>query len=362
VNSRAVDETDPSVQTGAPIRMVTYLPDEASPPLRTIIYGHGLGGDRFQAEALADAVVGEELAVVAIDAVNHGDHPHQGDSGMLTTITPIAGFFGLWANLGNGAIDWRVDGLQLRDNFRQSTYDKLQLIEVIRSGPDVDGDGVADLGMDGLSYLGVSLGGIMSAELAALAPEIEVVLPVVPGARLANIIKDSATFSMIVDVLRAGATDGEIATFFPILQTVIDRADPGAYLPHVIDNRLPGFDQDTPQVLMSMVLNDAVVPPSSNLFFGRCLGAPHVGEQLLPVGTIAHEPGLPVSGNIDPEHTAGLFQYDQVETTDGVLEPATHENVGRSTVFQLQAIHFLDSYLENGVAEIIDPYAELELK
>ncbi len=358
VNGRYVDEANPSVQSTYTLKTVTYLPDAAQPPYRTLIFGHGLGGDRYQAQRLAELASPEGFAVVSIDAVNHGEHPHQGDSGMLTALTPIAAFFGIWADL-TGGLNWRIDGLQLRDNFRQSTYDKLQLMQLIRSAPDIDGDGSADLGIEGLTYLGVSLGGLMAAELAALAPEIEVMLPVVPGARVTSIISDGQDFSLIVEALKGMSTEGEIAVFFPLLQTLVDRGDPGAYLAHVVYDRLPGFDQATPQVLMSMVIGDTVVPNSANLFYARCLGAPHVGAELLPIGTVEQVPSLPLVGNVDATHTAGVFQYDLISTADGASEPATHSNVATSPEFAQQALHFLQSYFDEGVSEIVDPYQTL---
>jgi hypothetical protein len=116
--------------------------------------------------------------------------------------------------------------------------------------------------------------------------------------------------------------------------------------------RLPGFDAAAPQVLMQMVIADDTVPNSSNAIFARALGAPHLGEERLHIGVIEHVPGLPVTGNIDATHTAGMFQFDQ--TGDG--EMATHSNVARSPAGQAQTLRFLESELADGVSEIIDPY------
>jgi len=355
VDGHHVDEADLTAQDSTTLSVTTYLPKTGTAPFRTIVYGHGLNGDRHQAEGLAELAAPQGYATVAIDAVKHGDHPDQPTSGLPGET--VLEFFGV--SLSSNP----MDGLALRDNFRQSTYDKLQLVEMLRAGVDVDGDTTVDVTTDHLLYLGVSLGGIMAPEFLALVPEVEVAIPIVPGARVVDIIKDGEQFALVIDLMKGQATDGAVARFFPVLQTLVDRGDPGAYAGHVAGDRLAGFDSHRPQLLMQMVLNDDTVPNSTNLFFARALGVPHVGEELLPIGLIPHEPTLPVTGNLDGSHTGGVFQYDVIVDGAGPdTEPATHSNVARSAESQAQLLHFLDAYFAGGVGEIIDPYVTLGTK
>jgi pimeloyl-ACP methyl ester carboxylesterase len=311
------------------------------------VYGHGLAGDRLEGEALAELAAPEGFAVIAVDAPKHGNHPDEG-SGVLD-------FFGLsLADLSNP-----LDSLQLRDNFRQGTYDRLQLIEMLRGGVDADGDMAVDLDFDRLHYLGVSLGGIMGAELASFAPDLDTAILIVPGARVGSIVAEGQMFAVIINLFAGMASDGDVARFFPILQTVIDRGDAGAYARHVVAERLPGFDAATPQLLMQMVLMDDTVPNSTNAYLARALGLPLVGDELLPIGVIAHEQELPTSANFDATHTWGLFQYDVL---DAMGTMATHSDVARSEPSQLQILTFMQSYLDTGVSEIVDPYRELGIK
>ena len=323
------------------IPVVAYVPTDGQPPYEVIVYGHGLAGDRLQAAELADLAVPVGVAVVAIDAPKHGDHP---DSGGIDVLE----FFGLSLDFNDP-----LDALKLRDNFRQGGFDRLQLVQLLLAGLDVTGDGDPDFDPDRLHYLGVSLGGIMGAQLVAFAPEFRTANFIVPGARVSGIVADGETFSQVVDIFASSATDGEFERFFPLLQSIIDRGDSGIYAQHVLPGtRLPGFDRSAPQVLMQMVIDDDTVPNTSNAFFARALGAPHLGEERLPIGVIEHVPGLPVTGNIDAMHTAGMFQFDV--TGDG--ETATHSNVARSPAGQAQTLRFLESELADGVSEIIDPY------
>ena len=319
---------------------VVYLPKTGSAPWSTILYGHGLGGDRAQAEILADFAASENLAVIAIDAPKHGDHPDAGEDAVLD-------FFGL-----SGQLIDPLDAFKLRDNFRQGTYDKLQVVEAIRAGVDADDDGSVDLDIDRFHYIGVSLGGIMGAEFVALAPDVDTATMIVPGARVTSIVQDGTSFASLLATFASAATDGEIARFFPFLQGVIDRGDSGVYVQHLLPGRrLPGFDQAAPQVLMQMVLSDSTVPNTANGYYARSLGAPVVGEQRLAIG-VPNEPELPTAANIDAMHTAGVYQFEELGT--GVM--ASHSNVATSQVAQDQIRRFILSQQGDGVSEIIDPF------
>src|SRR5439155_26946108 len=149
-----------------------------------------------------------------------------------------------------------------------------------------------------------SLGGIMASEFLAFAPEAQLGIPIVPGARVSQIISDGSQFSVVIGLFRRSATDGDVARFFPLVQTAIDRGDSGAYVQHILRDRFKGFDARVPQLLMQMVLNDDTVPNTTNRFFARGLGAPLVGDELQHIGTIPHAQKLPASANLDATHTA----------------------------------------------------------
>ena len=338
---------DLSAQGGYALPVRVWLPTTGTAPFPVFVYGHGLAGDRDQGSVLAEFAAPIGYAVVAVDAPKHGAHPDSGGNAVLE-------FFGLKLDLTDP-----LDALKLRDNFRQGTYDRLQLVRAIAAGLDVDADGEVDLDGADMHYLGVSLGGIMGAELLAFAPEFHTGVLVVPGARVGNIVEEGEQFALVVNAFAGMATEGEIARFFPLLQAVIDRGDAGAYVRHVAAERLPGFDETTPQVLVQIVLDDDTVPNSANGFFARGLGAPLVGDELWPLGVVDHEPDLPTAGNRDATHTWGVFEFDVLDA-DGT--PATHSDVGRSEVAQVQIVEFLQSFGDSGVSTIVDPYRVLDIK
>lgn len=333
---------------------VVYLPLEPVPelgrPYPICIFGHGLSGERHQARHLARFAAPRGLATVAIDAVEHGEHPARHGNDRISSLLAFFGF---------DAFSQLV-GRQLRDNWRQATYDKLALIEVLKQGVDLDEDGQPDLDAGRLMYLGASLGGIMGSELSALSPDLDAVLLVIAGARVTDILQFSDFLGPVVDLLSpAGTSEGEIIRFFPLLQTVVDRGDPVSYAPHVLRDRL--IDGPTPDVLMGNVLDDEIVPEPTNFTLARALDIPHIQPVRRPVPLLALGDAAPVRQNLPEGVTAGLVQLDVI-FENNQWKMATHNNVSDSDVGAELWLRFMEGVLLDGSAEIVDPYTALGLE
>ncbi|MCB9787957.1 MAG: hypothetical protein H6744_14830 [Deltaproteobacteria bacterium] len=323
-------------------------------PVPAIMFGHGLASDRGQASALAPFAAPQGLATVAIDAVAHGDHPDA--SGAGSKIEAVIDFF---------AIDIErqsLNALVLRDHWRQSTWEKLQLIELLRQHPDIDGDGAADIDITRLVYLGASLGGIMGPELLALSPDIGLGVLSVPGGRVSSIISDSELFSPIVTLMApVGTPKGELRRFFPLLQTVLERGDSANFGPYVLHDRFDGAGP-APHVLMAMAIDDNTVPNVANRSVARALGLPQVGQVRQVIGVVPRDIALPLAGNLEGgQLTAGVFQYDRIrKSSEAAVEKATHDNLTKSYESVEQLLHFITTWLDTGVPELIDPYVVLD--
>jgi hypothetical protein len=337
-----------------------WLPLHPTGPSPMLIYGHGLGGDRSQGEVLAGFAAPMGIATVAIDAQAHGEHPTAvPGSGTLDTVLR---FFGINLTMLQTRA---LEAGRLRDNFRGSTWDKLQLLRLLLAHPDVDGDGTVDLDVSRYAYLGVSLGGIMGPEFLALEGDLRAGVLVVPGGRVSSIISDSATFAPLLTLAAPhGTTQGDIRRFFPILQTIIERGDSASYGPHVLTARLSGAG--LPQsVQVGVVLDDNTVPNVSNYTIARALGdIPIVQQQLRPVPGLSAMTG-PIMGNFPDGNggviTAGLIQFDVIGNGMGGTTMASHGNVGASDVGQAAWLDFLDTHFHGTVARIRDPYAAIGL-
>lgn len=330
--------------------VTVWLPLEGEAPYPAMIWGSGLGSGRDQGRRLAAFAAPEGIATIAIDPVAHGEHPDVEEGESSETLATVIRFFTIGEELRVRALR----PLQLRDHWRQATYDKLQLVRLIQGGIDLDGDESADLDASRLSYLGVSLGGIMGTELLAATDAIDAGVLVVPGGRVSTIISDSSLFGTLITLLRPrGTTDGDVARFFPILQTVLERGDAATYGQHVLQDRLePG--SNPPSVLAGVVLDDDTVPNTANYALMRSMRLPLVGPELRPEPGVRGVPA-PLSANIDDATTAGFLQFDVVQDGDGGKELATHGNVGDSEVGIHAWLEFLRT-ADEGVAVIDDPY------
>jgi hypothetical protein len=332
-----------------PVRV--WLPRTGTRPFPTLVFGHGLNGDRSQGQELADAALPHGYAVVALDALVHGLHPTSPGPD-LGAIERVAAFF----STGDLAMP-SFNGLEHREHWRQSTYDKLQLTRALQAGMDVDGDGTVDLDPTRLAYAGVSLGGIMGPELLALTDAYSAGIVSVPGGRISSILSEG-TFAGIVLLLRPPrTTDGDIARFFPVIQTILDGGDPASYADHTfVDRPLGGR---VPSVLMTVALGDEIVPNVASWALARAYRMPIVAEVLQPVPGLEPAATTPLSGNFaGGMATGGLLQFDVIDER-GTIEDAQHGNTPGSDVAARAYIEFLNAHFEDGLAVVVDPY-ELE--
>jgi hypothetical protein len=327
-----------------------WAPLTAPKPWPIMIFGHGLGGDSAQGDPLGVALAPLGIAVIGIDAVDHGSHPGA-PSGQLPE---ILAFFGL--NTGN------LEPLVLRDNFRQSTYDKLQLLQVLLQDGDLDGDGKPDLDLTKISYYGVSLGGIMGPEFLSVQDKLGLSVLSVPGGRVSSIVEYAPQFAFLPQIfLGENNTQGDIDRFFPIMQAAIEAGDSANYGPHVLANRFPSAAARAPHVMFNEVLNDDTVGNVSNHALARAMNIPELPPVLTDVGLIPVLTGDSVSGDLDNGVlTAALFEYDRItETPGGPVQPATHVNVSASVEALYQTTEFLETWVDAGTPTIVDPYVPL---
>ena len=337
------------------IPFTAWLPRERDGAVPTLLFQHGLTSDReWGGSRLAQHFAPLGMAVVAIDAVEHGEHPTVTEP--REPIDTMQAFFAI-------SLDSRsmrsVRAATLRDNFAQSTFDRLQLVRLLAQHPDLDGAPGADLDLDRLAMIGVSAGGIMVTQHVALDARIGAAVLIVPGGRMATIMADSAAFGALVTLLRPRrASEGDVRRFFPVLQTIVERADPASWAGTLFRSRVPEVPGRA-DVLVGVALGDEVMPNSGTYALGRALGLPMVEAVVEPQVGFEIVEG-PITGNVTADgapRTAGFLQFDVVEV-DGELVPVDHNNLAMSEVGAAAWTHFLTTHFE-GAAEIRDPYAAL---
>jgi hypothetical protein len=211
-------EADRSIRpwpTGAPLGLPpvydvvsfnAFLPQTAKPAggYPVVIFGHGFGDSRFGGPtAVAPALARSGLAVIAINAVGHGFGSQStvsftDSTGSVTTVE--AGGRSLDVN-GDGSIGGN-EGCEvlspvtygMRDCFRQTVVDLMQLTRAIKQGLDLDGDGVADLDPSRIYYAGESLGAIYGTIFTAVEPDVKAVALNVGGGSIIDIARTSPSY------------------------------------------------------------------------------------------------------------------------------------------------------------------------
>lgn len=283
------------------INFVVWLPAQIEPATGypVVIYGHGLGDNRFGGPtAMATSLNRAGFAVIAIDAVGHGFGPRSN-----VTVTTASGTSTIPAG-GRGLDlnhDGNIDGTEgclifspvptaLRDCLRQTALDIMQLTRAISKGIDVDGDGVADLDAGHIYYGGDSLGSLYGTIVNALEPQIRAAALTVGGGSVIDLTRWSPSYRpLAAGVLRslqptllnkgddfdenyvlrylpvkvnqvAGAID--IQNHFELLEWLQAVGDPIPYAPHLRSSTLPNVP--IKPVLWQYARGDRTVPNPAN--------------------------------------------------------------------------------------------------
>ena len=214
-----------------------------------VIFQHGITRTRADVLAVADAMAGACLAVVAIDMPMHGITGNETDGSQLfkDTVNGERTFdLDLVTQDVNGSITAQVpDGvidssgrhyinlsnlLNTRDNVRQSVSDLFTLVHALESGAITDGANMFNANR--IFLLGHSLGAIAGTPFLALESSVTDAALAFGGSGIAKLLDGSATFGpelaaalLAVAGLEKGTPDFE--AFVGAAQTVIDSGDPG---------------------------------------------------------------------------------------------------------------------------------------
>lgn len=333
---------------------LTFSDRTASGPRPVVIYGHGLGGDKdgvWGTSGRLAEVDPKGVAVLSIDSPEHGSRT----DGETTLISSVFGFFGI-------AEDESFDIGRARDNFRQMASDQLELVRLIATLGQLDllpldangnpaPDGVPDLDVSRILYIGHSFGSVQGPTIAALAPEITHATWNVGGAGLMTLLRDSGTFALVVDGLTPpGTPKGSVARFFAITQGLVDPGDGLNYAPYVTQRALPGIEGWQPRnVLLQEVVGDKIVPNSTSRAVARAGGLGHLNEveDISGLGTV----DAPVSGNLTMGNTGVICQFDTMEGG----KTAEHGGLIFAPEAQQQYVEFFRSGLA-GTATVTAPY------
>jgi pimeloyl-ACP methyl ester carboxylesterase len=202
-----------------------------------VIFQHGITGNRSNMLAIADAFADQGFVVVAIDQPLHGitsatnplyqpTHERTFNLDLSNNANGASGPDGVIDSSGLYFINL-TSPLTTRDNLRQAVADLLSLTKSL-SILDLTSDGVPDIDMTGVHFVGHSLGGIVGGVYAAVASQVKTATLAMPGGKLSQLVLESPTFAPIIQAkLHASGLDPNTTLFNQFLRDVQNAVDSG---------------------------------------------------------------------------------------------------------------------------------------
>lgn len=294
-----------SLSASTPFRTIPFVllvPAVHADPMPVAVVAHGLGLGKESVLPLANALCSAGYAVLAIDAYQHGARqtdiavPEGTFAGKLDPVSLAADAAFPDPFFGSTFVG------RTRDKLRQTVVDHMALMRLLASadgkGPvDLDGDTQPDQ-YGKQVFIGLSLGALIGAPLAAVSPHPSRVVFSGPGADLAAIWRESpalgATVSTLMYATGNAAGIGILADLeIPLLpdtaerelydvvaSTVFASVDPFSYAPHIFTGALGGR---RPRVLAQFGASDSVFTPHAAGRFVEALAAGALSREELPL-------------------------------------------------------------------------------
>jgi hypothetical protein len=300
-------------------------------PAGLLRYGHGFLGTRREIEADELVALADEhgWATYATDWIGLAQ-PDQAYIGVILQSGKIEDFDGMFARLQQAMVNaWVLD-------------------RVVAEGIAADPMFTGLLDAQTRGYYGISLGGIMGALYLSLAPDVTRGGLEVMGTPFAMILNRSAQFDSFFDIAKSTYEDPrDIQMVLGLVQMLWDRVEPGGFLPHLLDDPLPGTPAHT--VLMRAAVGDHSVPTAAAHHMARSLGVPLVDTGVREVWGLETIAG-PHTGSAYLEYDFGL----PPEPACPVPQRACDDPHGSIRVLP-EAAAQLDHFLRTGEIENLCP-------
>ncbi len=319
----------PAINGTAEFYMVVNIPRSATPdtPARPIQYGHGLLGDRYQANAGWLAEFGN----------TNGFIPFGVDwKGMaFDDVAPIT------IALARGTLE---DFATVPERLVQGITNALLAMRLMRTGLgtheafQIDGRSVIDTSAG--FYTGDSQGGIFGGTYMALSTDVERGILGVPGQPYNLLLNRSVDFDPYLALLRQSFDEGpNIQLAIVAIQQLWDRAEPGSFTRHIMNDPLPGTPAH--QVILQPAMGDHQVTTLGAHIMARAIGAVTIMPQTRPIFGIEEVMG-PHPGSAIVEFDFGL-PPDPLYNTPQRQGEDPHGDVRRNPRALAQTLHFFQT-------------------
>jgi hypothetical protein len=294
---------------------------------RVVQYGHGLFGDRFEAETgwLSEAANTHRWVVFAQDWTGMSTE----DSGLVTLMlaTDVSGF--------------RTVPERSMQGFGEVLAGTRLALGALPDDPalQVDGQSVIDRAK-GVQYYGNSQGGILGGAIMRLSTDLTRGVLGVPGMPYPLLLPRSADFDPFFRLLKEKYTDHrDIAVVEAALGAAWAPGEPGGYA-----FPLPG--EPPKAVLLHPAIGDAQVTTLGAHVMARAWGAVSVAPAARPVWGVA-EATPPFTGSAMVEWSYSDVPAEPVESLPAASETDTHECPRREPTGQAQ----IEAFFATGVVE-----------
>jgi hypothetical protein len=264
------------------VKFLLVLPERPAGPegAPIAIYGHGLtvAKETMLLTASANAHMG--VATIGIDVPNHGDRQAGFDAGYLLDLTTPRKM----GRLASMPVQGVVDHVSLLMAVRDHVGDlELRLPDL----PWRTGAAAPKVDTSRILYQGTSMGGVLGAGFAALAPELMGAFLQVAGTGTADVIYHSIIWPLFMRLVPEGASTGDAYALMGAATMLLDVADNVNLLDRLRSD-------DTPVFLAYGVGDGVVLNEASDRMVGL-LGLPLVGRQ---ISRLHSEP--PLTGSDEP--------------------------------------------------------------
>jgi hypothetical protein len=308
------EEGNPIVQLEEDIHFLLMVPSaHPMPPngWRTVIYGHGTGGDHTSCKnSIAQSVLQHGLAMVCIDLPLHGA---RGDAKYAADIDRLSFNF--------------LNPRAGRTNFRQAAIDTMSLARMVLAGifdmpvgtTTFDEEVVLDPAH--IHYFGHSHGGVSGAMHMGIEPLIRSAVLSGAGGVFAETIlvrTDPVDFKGLISLLIE--VDYEALDLFhpvmSLLQMLVDATDPINYAPYWMN---PGPGGRAKHIFLTVGLKDHATPPVTTHSMAAAAGIPQIepiamesiAHQLRGMDSVVEPVGSNVTNATGSQLTGGIMQWEK---------------------------------------------------
>lgn len=298
------------VQNGtADFPIVVNIPRSASPSnkVKPIQYGHGLLGSRDQANAgwLAEFGNANGFMPFGVDWVGMAA-PDTAQIILAITQARLQDFRTVPERLVQGVVNSLLAMRLMLGAFGEHP-------DLMMENESGELESIIDTS-EGF-YTGDSQGGIFGATYMAISTDVTRGILGVPGAPYNLLLNRSVDFDLYLNFMRMSIADGvDIQIVLNFMQQLWDRADPGSYVRHIMNDPLPGTPSH--QVILQAAIGDHQVTTLGAHLMAREIGAVTIAPQTRPIWGIEE-----VTSTLDmPEeerHTGSAL----VEFDFGIEEP-----------------------------------------